>query len=71
MQGYAVQDFNERYDLHYAKILYGLSGMRQYQLREVLKKLYNIYLKKVGEISLLMRNHSDIYLMIKMTMNQN
>jgi ATP-dependent DNA helicase RecQ len=46
MQGYAVQDFNERYDLHYAKILYGLSGMRQYQLREVLKKLYNIYLKE-------------------------
>jgi ATP-dependent DNA helicase RecQ len=43
IKAYAVQDFNEKHDLHYAKILYGLSGMRQYQLREVLKKLYRIY----------------------------
>lgn len=45
MRGLACQDFNERHDLSYAKVLYGLSGMKLYQLKEVLQKLYRIYLQ--------------------------
>ncbi|MEN6461614.1 MAG: helicase-related protein [Syntrophomonas sp.] len=46
IHGYAMQDFNEKSDLRYARVLYGLSGMKQYQLREVLAKLYRLYLQE-------------------------
>lgn len=42
LTGLAVQDFNPK-DLSFSKILYGLSSMKQYQLKEMIKKLYSIY----------------------------
>lgn len=46
INGLAMQDFNAISDLRYARVLYGLSGMKQYQLREVLAKLYKLYLQE-------------------------
>lgn len=43
--GYAETDFTKS-DLKYVKKLYGLSSIRQYQLKEVLAKLYSIYKEK-------------------------
>lgn len=43
IKGVACMDFNKEQDLNYARVLYGLSGMRQYQLKEVLIKLHRIY----------------------------
>ncbi len=43
LQGIACMDFNKEQDLSFARVLYGLSGMRQYQLKEVLIKLNRIY----------------------------
>ena len=40
--GVAEQDFCES-DLRFSRILYGLSAMKQYQLKEMLKKLYGVY----------------------------
>lgn len=37
-----MTDFTDR-DLKYVRMLYGLSGMRQYQLKEMMRKLYQIY----------------------------
>lgn len=45
MVGLAIQDFNPR-DLSFSKILYGLSSMKQYQLKEIIRKLYSIYRKE-------------------------
>lgn len=46
MKGIAFMDFNMERDLNFARTLYGLSGMRQYQLKEVIIKLNRIYLQE-------------------------
>jgi len=43
--GTAVTDFTPR-DMKYVRMLYGLSGMKQYQLKEMIRKLYSIYNEK-------------------------
>nr|WP_257792027.1 helicase-related protein [Anoxybacter fermentans] len=45
IMGLAIQDFNPK-DLSFSKILYSLSSIKQYQLREVIKKIYSIYKQK-------------------------
>ena len=45
LQGKTRVDFNET-DLKYTKILYGLSAIRQWMVKRVLQKLYDIYKKK-------------------------
>lgn len=45
IQGYAVTDFTVN-DLKYIRMLNSLSAIRQYQLKEVLRKLYSIYKEK-------------------------
>ena len=42
IKGHAIVDFLNS-DLRYTRILYGLSGLKQYQLKEMLRKLYDIY----------------------------
>jgi len=42
INGIARVDFNDK-DLKYTKILYGLSAIRQYHVKRVLQKLFNIY----------------------------
>lgn len=43
--GIAVSDYTNS-DLKYVRMLYGLSGMKQYQLREMIRKLYILYREK-------------------------
>lgn len=45
IQGYAATDFTTS-DLKYIRMLNGLSAIRQYQLKEILRKLYSIYNEK-------------------------
>ncbi|SFF92223.1 ATP-dependent DNA helicase, RecQ family [Desulfotomaculum arcticum] len=45
INGIAVTDFTIK-DMKYVRMLYGLSGMRQYQLREMIRKIYAIYREK-------------------------
>lgn len=42
LTGVGSMDFNER-DLKFAKVLFGLSSLKQYQVGLVLKKLWNVY----------------------------
>lgn len=44
-EGYATTDFLPQ-DMHYAKTLWGLSGLRHYQLQEMMKKIYEIHAQK-------------------------
>lgn len=41
-QGTARIDFNPS-DMRYTRVLHGISGLKQYQLKEMLRKLYDIY----------------------------
>lgn len=43
--GYAVTDYLPT-DMHYARTLWGLSGLRHYQTQEMIKKLYELYNSK-------------------------
>jgi ATP-dependent DNA helicase RecQ len=43
--GYAVTDYLKN-DMTYAKILWGLSGLRHYQIKSIMKKLYDLYVNK-------------------------
>lgn len=45
INGVAMTDFTDK-DLKYVRMLHGLSGMRQYQLKEIMRKLYQIYKEK-------------------------
>lgn len=45
IEGYAITDFTTS-DLKYIRMLNGLSSIRQYQLKEVLRKIYSIYSEK-------------------------
>lgn len=40
--GYAIIDYLHN-DMHYAKTLWGLSGLRHYQIKAIMKKLYDLY----------------------------
>ena len=42
MTGFAALNYNER-DKQYSKQLFGMSSIRQWQIREVLKKVYSLY----------------------------
>ncbi len=42
LTGVGSMDFNER-DLKFAKVLFGLSSLKQYQVNLMLKKLWNVY----------------------------
>ncbi len=41
-QGYAITDYHPN-DMQFARILWGLSGLRHYQLKAIIKKLYELY----------------------------
>lgn len=41
-KGYAIIDYLAN-DMHYAKTLWGLSGLRHYQIQAIIKKLYDLY----------------------------
>lgn len=43
--GYAVTDYLKS-DMHYAQTLWGLSGLRHYQIKAIAKKLYSLYEEK-------------------------
>ena len=45
INGIAMTDFTDK-DLKYVRMLYGLSGLKQYQIREMLRKVYQIYKEK-------------------------
>lgn len=44
-QGYAITDYLSN-DMRYAKTLWGLSGLRHYQIKALMKKLYDLYKTK-------------------------
>ena len=44
LQGYAMLDYSPQ-DQKYSKILHGMSSIRQWQLKEMLKKMYALYIK--------------------------
>lgn len=44
-KGYAITDYLPT-DMHYARTLWGLSGLRHYQIQEMIKKLYELYSDK-------------------------
>lgn len=44
LQGYAMLDYSPQ-DQKYSKILHGMSAIRQWQLKEVLKKIYALYVR--------------------------
>lgn len=44
-KGVAAVDF-DRGDMRYARVLKGMSGLKQYQLKEIMRKLYDIYTAK-------------------------
>lgn len=43
--GYAMTDHMPN-DMHYARTLWGLSGLRHYQIKAIMKKLYSLYFKQ-------------------------
>lgn len=43
--GFAITDYLKS-DMHYAQTLWGLSGLRHYQIKAIIKKLYSIYAEK-------------------------
>ncbi|MDU2065037.1 MAG: helicase-related protein [Sporomusaceae bacterium] len=45
IDGIAMTDFTDK-DLKYVRMLHGLSRIKQYQIREVLRKIYQIYKEK-------------------------
>lgn len=44
LQGYAMLDYSPQ-DQNYSKILHGMSSIRLWQLREVLKKIHSLYIQ--------------------------
>ena len=44
-KGYAIIDYLPS-DMHYAQTLWGLSGLRHYQIKAIMKKLYELYMEK-------------------------
>lgn len=59
-KGYAITDYLAK-DMSYAQTLWGLSGLKQYQLKEILKKLHSIYSEKHSR-NLLISPETFLYL---------
>lgn len=68
IQGYAALTFSQS-DLRYSKQLYGISSLKTFQLREVLKKIYNYFvvngkkrnmLISANDFGYIFNNHEDI-----------
>jgi len=53
IQGYATLNYSTQ-DQRFSKILHGMSALRQYQLREVLRKIYKTFLKNNKSRNLLL-----------------
>ena len=53
LQGYATLNYSAQ-DQRFSKILQGMSALRQYQLREVLKKIHKTFLKNNKSRNLLL-----------------
>jgi len=53
MTGFAALNYSSQ-DQRYTKALHGMSAIRQYQLKEVIKKIYNTYLKNRKNRNLLL-----------------
>ena len=45
IDGVAMTDFTDK-DLKYVRMLYGLSGLKQYQIRDMMRKVYQIHKEK-------------------------
>lgn len=61
IKGKAMIDFNEK-DLKFTKILIGLSAIRQYQVRFVLQKIYELYqLKKERQMLISVEDFAFIF----------
>ncbi len=52
LKGYAALNYSEQ-DKWFTKALHGMSAIKPYQLQEVLKKIYNLYLKQKNQNLLL------------------
>ena len=61
LKGFAVTDYFYN-DINYMKILFGMSRIRQYQIREVLAGIYDTYLSKKGAHSFLISPESFTYI---------
>lgn len=68
IKGYAALNYATQ-DQRFSKVLHGMSAIRQYQIREVLKKVYNIYIKNdknrnillsVDDFGYIFENSSDL-----------
>jgi RecQ family ATP-dependent DNA helicase len=53
LKGFATLNYSSQ-DQRYSKVLHGMSAIRQYQIREVLKKIHSTYLKNNKERNLLL-----------------
>lgn len=60
IEGHAITDFSLS-DMRYMRTLYGMSEMKQYQLKEIIRKLYDIYREK-GRRNLLISPDAFSYL---------
>ncbi len=60
IEGYAITDYTTS-DLKYVRMLYGLSGIRQYQIKEMMRKLHVLY-KKQGNRNMLISPEVFSYL---------
>lgn len=60
LQGIAMTDFTDK-DMKYIRMLYGLSNIKHYQLKEMISKIYNIY-KEKGNRNFLVSTEAFSYL---------
>lgn len=61
MVGFAALNYNER-DKQYSQQLFGMSSIRQWQIREVLKKIYSIYKLSGNRRNLLVSSEDFSYI---------
>ncbi len=61
IKGYATLNYSTK-DQRYSKALHGMSSIKQYQLREVLKKIYNLYQKNDRKRNLLISSDDFSYI---------
>ena len=59
--GYAALNYSSK-DQRYSKALHGMSAIRQYQLREILKKIFNLYIKNGKKRNLLISSEDFGYI---------
>ena len=61
MNGYAITDFYYN-DMTYMKVLFGMSQIKQYQIKKVLEGIYDTYRSKKGARSFLISPESFTYI---------